>query len=41
MNGGLELSEGDGAFAWGAAGDKLHIENVGSTPAEVLVFDLE
>ncbi|KAG8939885.1 hypothetical protein FRC00_013434, partial [Tulasnella sp. 408] len=41
VNGGLELSEGDGAFAWGAAGDKLQIENVGTTPAEVLVFDID
>ncbi|KAG8943568.1 hypothetical protein FRC04_002794 [Tulasnella sp. 424] len=41
VNGGLELSEGDGSFAWGAVGDKLQIENIGTTPAEVLVFDIE
>ncbi|KAG8943573.1 hypothetical protein FRC04_002800 [Tulasnella sp. 424] len=40
VNGVLELSEGDGSFAWGAAGDKLQIENIGTTPAEVLVFDI-
>ena len=41
VNGGLELSEGDGSFAWGKVGDKLEIENVGSGPAEILVFDIE
>jgi len=41
VNGGLELAEGDGTFAWGQAGDKLEIESIGSTPAEVLVFDIE
>jgi len=41
LNGGLELSEGDAAFAWGQEGDKLEIENVGDKVAEVLVFDIE
>jgi len=41
VNGGLELAEGDGSFAWGKAGDKLEIENIGSGSAEVLVFDIE
>jgi quercetin 2,3-dioxygenase len=41
INGGLELAEGDGAFALGKEGDKLEVENVGNAPAEVLVFDVE
>ncbi len=41
VNGQLELKEGDGAFAWGKAGEKLVIENVGEGQAEVLVFDIE
>lgn len=41
VNGGLELGEGDGAFAMGNTGDKLEIENVGNGNAEVLVFDIE
>jgi len=41
LNGGLELAEGDGAFAWGREGDKLEVENVGDKVAEVLVFDIE
>lgn len=41
VNGGLELAEGDGSFAWAKAGEKLEIENIGSGPAEVLVFDIE
>ena len=41
VNGQLELREGDGAFAWGKAGENLVIENVGEGQAEVLVFDIE
>jgi len=41
INGGLELAEGDGSFAWGQTGDKIEIENIGSGIAEVLVFDIE
>lgn len=41
INGGLELSEGDGAFAMGVEGDRLEIENVGDRQAEFLVFDVE
>jgi len=40
VNGGLELAEGDATFAWGKAGDKLEIENVGADKVEVLVFDI-
>lgn len=38
--GGLELSEGDGAFAVGGAGEMLEIDNVGEVDAEFLVFDV-
>lgn len=41
INGGLELKEGDGAFAMGKSGDKLEIENIGDVPAELIVFDIE
>jgi len=41
LNGGLELSEGDGVFATGGDGDKIEIENVGDRPGEILVFDIE
>lgn len=41
VNGGLELGEGDGAFAMAGAGDKLEIENIGEGNAEFLVFDIE
>lgn len=41
LNGGLELGEGDGGFVYGAAGQELKIENVGSTGAELLVFDIQ
>lgn len=41
VNGGLELGEGDGAFALGVEGDSLELENISETPAEILVFDLE
>ncbi|CAE6440916.1 hypothetical protein ACGC1H_003648 [Rhizoctonia solani] len=41
LNGGLELSEGDGAFAGAAGGEKIQIENTSDRDAEVLVFDLE
>lgn len=37
----LELAEGDGAFATGQKDDKLVIENIGDSPAEVLVFDIQ
>jgi redox-sensitive bicupin YhaK (pirin superfamily) len=41
VNGGLELGEGDGAFAMGSTGDKWDIENIGEGDAELLVFDIE
>jgi hypothetical protein len=41
LNGGLELREGDGAFAGAAANEKIQIENTGDRDAEILVFDLE
>lgn len=41
VNGGVELSEGDGAFATGGQGDVLEIENTGDRKAEFLVFDIE
>jgi hypothetical protein len=43
VNGGLELSEGDGAFVTrtGDAGETVRVENVGEGEAEVLLFDLE
>ncbi|KAF8316777.1 Pirin-domain-containing protein [Clavulina sp. PMI_390] len=41
LNGGLELGEGDGAFVMTAVGDKLEIENVSDSKAELLVFDME
>jgi redox-sensitive bicupin YhaK (pirin superfamily) len=41
VNGGLELGEGDGAFATGEDGDKIEIENVGDKPAEFLLFNIE
>lgn len=40
VNGGLELGEGDGSFVSAPGGQKLEIENVGSTNAEILVFDI-
>ncbi|KAG8714857.1 hypothetical protein FRC11_006773 [Ceratobasidium sp. 423] len=41
LNGGLELSEGDGSFAAAPGGEEIRIENKGDRDAEVLVFDLE
>ncbi|KAG9024606.1 hypothetical protein FRB95_011276 [Tulasnella sp. JGI-2019a] len=41
LNEGLELAEGDGSFLYGAAGEELKIENVGSINAELLVFDIQ
>ncbi|KAG8721840.1 hypothetical protein FRC08_009641 [Ceratobasidium sp. 394] len=41
LNGGLELREGDGAFAAAPENEKIEIENTGDRDAEVLVFDLE
>ncbi|CAE7168974.1 unnamed protein product [Rhizoctonia solani] len=41
LNGGLELSEGDGVFSEAPGGEKIQIENTGDKDAEVLVFDLE
>jgi hypothetical protein len=41
LNGGLELGEGDGTFAWAKEGEKIDIENIGDKTAEVLVFDIE
>ncbi|CAE6519234.1 unnamed protein product [Rhizoctonia solani] len=41
LNGGLELSEGDGAFAGAPGGELIQIANTGDKDAEVLVFDLE
>lgn len=41
VNGGLELAEGDGAFAMGTKGDMLEFENVGEGNAEFLLFDIE
>ena len=41
LNGGLELAEGDGAFATAAEGDKIEVKNVGHEVAEVLLFDVE
>lgn len=41
VNENLQLSEGDGAFAQGAKGETITIENIGDVPAEVLLFDLE
>ncbi|KIO27161.1 hypothetical protein M407DRAFT_23578 [Tulasnella calospora MUT 4182] len=41
VNDTLELAEGDGAFAVGQKDDKLVIENIGDSPAEVLVFDIQ
>ncbi|KAG8886753.1 hypothetical protein FRB98_001018 [Tulasnella sp. 332] len=41
LNGGLELGEGDGSFVFGAAGQEVKIENVGTTKAELLVFDMQ
>jgi hypothetical protein len=41
LNGGLELAEGDGAFAIGEEGQPIEIKNVGESTAEVLLFDLD
>ncbi|KAG9004015.1 hypothetical protein FRB94_002724 [Tulasnella sp. JGI-2019a] len=41
LNEGMELAEGDGSFVYGAAGEELKIENVGSTNAELLLFDIQ
>ncbi|KIJ55565.1 hypothetical protein M422DRAFT_24132 [Sphaerobolus stellatus SS14] len=41
LNGGLKLSEGDGAFVVAPEGEQLEIKNVGERAAEVLVFDLD
>ncbi|KAG8928081.1 hypothetical protein FRC02_007386 [Tulasnella sp. 418] len=41
VNGGLELAEGDGAYASGQEGDTIHLENIGEGNAEILVFDIE
>lgn len=43
VNGGLELSEGDGVFITrtGDAGETVTVENVGEGEAEILLFDLE
>jgi redox-sensitive bicupin YhaK (pirin superfamily) len=35
------LKEGDGAYMFGSASTVLTVENVGSTPAEVLLFDVD
>jgi len=43
VNGGLELSEGDGAFVTptGEGAETIKVENIGEGEAEVLLFDLE
>ena len=43
VNGGLELSEGDGVFITrtGDAGEVVSVENIGDGEAEILLFDLE
>ena len=41
LNDGLELAEGDGAFAIGEEGQPIEIKNVGEGTAEVLLFDLD
>ena len=41
LNSGLELAEGDGAFAIGEGGQPIEIKNVGDNTAEVLLFDLD
>ena len=41
INGGLELSEGDCAYAWSPAGGQLDITNIGQGSAEVLLYDLD
>jgi quercetin 2,3-dioxygenase len=41
LNGDVELSEGDGAFAWADENGKLQIENIGSNDAEFILFDIE
>jgi redox-sensitive bicupin YhaK (pirin superfamily) len=41
LNGGLELAEGDGAFAIGEEDQPIEIKNVGESAAEVLLFDLD
>ena len=41
LNGGLELAEGDGAFAIGEEDQPIEIKNVGESTAEVLLFDLD
>jgi len=40
INGSSELREGDAVYGTGKAGETITIENVGSTPAEFLVFDV-
>jgi len=41
VNGGLQLSEGDGVFAIAGEGEKIEVKNIGDKVAEVLLFDLE
>ena len=41
VNGGLKLSEGDGAYIVASEGEKLEIKNVGDKVAEFLLFDLD
>jgi len=41
LNGGLQLAEGDGAFAVASEGEKIEVKNVGDKVAEVLLFDVE
>lgn len=43
VNGGLELSEGDGAFVTrtGDPGETVTVENIGDGEAELLLFDLD
>ena len=41
LNGGLQLAEGDGAFAIAPEGERIEVRNVGQEVAEVLLFDIE
>ncbi|KAI0272426.1 pirin domain-containing protein [Gloeopeniophorella convolvens] len=37
----VEMKEGDGAFVHASPGEALHMENLGSSVAEVLLFDVD
>lgn len=41
LNDELKLAEGDGAFITGPEGGEITIVNVGNSPAELLLFDLD